>query len=118
HGMRQVLDRAFRLAQIDSHPAAKMPRLGQVRIELEGPIDKGGSDFDVMDNICECKAPPGERNRIIPAQLPRTSSQPCGFGSLLRPVYYPTTSLPPDVTPRGHAVGRREIRVEINGLIE
>ena len=116
--MRQMLDRNFRLAQIDSHPAAKMPRLGQVRIELESAIDEGHADFDVMDNICKRKATPSKRNRVIPAQFRRTTSQPCGFGGLLHAVNYPTTSLAPDVTPRGHAIGRGKIRVEFNGFRE
>ena len=103
--MRQVLDRNFRLAEINPHPAAKMPRLGQVRIELEGPIDEGGADFDVMNNICKRKPSSSERDRVIPAQLRRTASQPCGFGGLLHAVYHPTTSLAPDVAPRSHAVG-------------
>src|SRR5262245_51021826 len=97
--MRQVLDGDFRLAQIDSHPAAKMPCLGKVWIELKRTFDEGGADFDIVDNITERKASPSERNRIIPAQLRRTTSQPCGFGSLLHAVNYPTTSLAPDVTP-------------------
>src|SRR5262245_27985448 len=118
HGVRQMLDRSLRLAQIDFHPAAKMPGLGQVRVELEGAIDEGGADFDIMDNIRKRKASPSERNRIIPAQLRRTTSQPRGFSRLLHAVNHPPTSLASGVTPRGHAVGRGEIRVELNGLIE
>src|SRR5262249_5479923 len=100
HRMCQMLDRYFRLAEINSHPTAKMPRLGELRLGLEGPIDESRADFAVVDNIGKRKSSPSQRDRVIPPQLRRTASQSCGFGSLFHPVYYPTTSLTPDVTPR------------------
>src|SRR5262245_796876 len=116
HGVRQMLDRSLRLAQIDFHPAATIPGLRPARVELDGVNDGGGAGFDVMDSIRKRNASPSERNRIIPAQLRRTTSQPRGFSRLLHAVNHPTTSLASGVTPRGHAVGRGEIRVELNGL--
>src|SRR6476660_9766750 len=95
-----------------------MPSLGQVRIELQSSIDKGRGDFDIMDNICKRETSPGQCNRVIPAQLRRTPSQPRGFGSLLHAVHYPMTSLTPNVAPGGHSIGRGKIRVEFNGFTE
>src|SRR5215831_3164791 len=118
HSMCQVLDRNFWIAEIDPHPAAKMPRLGKIWIEQESAIDEGGSNLDILDNICKCKPTPSERYRVIPAQFHRAASEPCCFGSFLQAVYHPTTPFAPDVTPRGHAVGRGKIRVEFSGLVE
>ena len=39
HGMRETLDRRFRLAEKVFYPAAESPCLGQVGIEPQRPID-------------------------------------------------------------------------------
>src|SRR5262249_34966414 len=117
HSMRKMLNRQFGLAEIDPHPAAEMPRVSQIRIEAKSPIDEGSAGIDVMDNIGKREPSSGKRDRIIPAHLPRLPTQP-GFGGTPRAVQHPTLRLPLSVAPCSHAIGRREIRVDFNRLIE
>jgi hypothetical protein len=118
HSMRKVLNRQVRLAEIDPHPPTEMPRVSQIRIEAESPIDEGGAGVDIMHNIGKREPCPCERDRVIPAHLRRLPSQPSCFRGLPGAVQHPTLRLPLDVAPRSHAIGRREIRVDFNRPIE
>src|SRR4051812_38198111 len=118
HSMRKALNRQIRLAEIDPHPAAEMPRLSQTWIEEEGSIDESGASVNVMDNIGKRKPSSGERDRVIPANLRRLPSQPCCFAGLPHAVQHPTLRLSLGVTPRSHAICRREISVDFDRFIE
>ena len=62
-----MLNRHLRLAAIDSHPAAGVPRPRQVRIEHEGAFDEGGGGVQVADHKGERMGAPRERDRVIRA---------------------------------------------------
>ncbi len=50
HGMREALERRFRLAEPDFGPAAVKPCLGQIGIEHKRSIDQGGAYLEIANN--------------------------------------------------------------------
>src|SRR5262249_17949699 len=55
--------------------------------------------------------------RVISAQLDCPASQSSHFSGLLDAISHPVIASPFNVTPRGGAVGRGEIRVEFDGFV-
>ena len=51
HGMREALERRFRLAELDFDPGAVHPCLGQIGIERKRAIDQGGAYPKIANNI-------------------------------------------------------------------
>src|SRR5262245_32540934 len=78
-----MLYRGIRFAAADLQPAAGAPCSRQVRIENQRALDECHTIVKVPDNIAEAMAAVGERDRVIPSQLGRPSSQALGFGRLV-----------------------------------
>src|SRR5258705_1677379 len=93
HRKRLVFDCGVWLAETDLYPTAEAPCSGQVRVEDERTIDEGGTIIKVADHIAKDKPAVGERDRVIPSQIDRPSSQPGGFVDLLGTLHYPAVRL-------------------------
>src|SRR5262249_5784756 len=118
HCACMLLDRQVYFASIGPYPAAEVPRCRQVRVQYKCPINEGCALIKVTNKPGERMPSPGQGDRVILAQLHSRPSQPCAFGSFLRAVDHPAIELPPDVAPRGHAIGRGKPGIELNSLVE
>src|SRR5215470_2847316 len=82
-GARDVVNRQVRLAAPGSYIAAEVPRLRQVRIEHERPIDEGHPGVEVAYDMGKRESAIVECDRIIVAQVHRPSSKSRSFRNVL-----------------------------------
>src|SRR5712691_8672009 len=118
HCMRKMINRHVRLAEPDTDPPAGIPSPRQIWIEQESPVNEGGGGIQVANDKCEGVSTPRERDCIILAQFRRLPCKTRSFCDFSNAVHHPAIDLAPAVAPSGHAVGRGEIWVEFNGLVE
>src|SRR6266849_6285651 len=113
HGMLNVIKCEVRLASPNSQPATKIPRLRQVGIDRETPIDESRSVVELMGYKGESISTHAQRYRVISTQMHCFPGQPRSFGTFLR-MLDPATRLALHVAPRGHAIGAGQTRVELD----
>src|SRR6516165_8755334 len=60
----------------------------------------------------------GERDRIVPAQVNGPARQAGALSDLAWAIGHPAVDLAPEIAPRRHRIGRREIRVAHERVVE
>ena len=74
--------------------------------------------MSVLAQVGERMAATSERNRIVCAQLDGPPGQTGTFGNFLRSIDHPAIDLAPEITPGRHRIGRGEIRIAFDHLVE
>src|SRR5262245_28340920 len=111
-----MLDRFFRLAKVDFHPAAAIPGRREIGIEDESPSDKHRASIEIANSAGKGPSAETECYRIIVAQLYRMPSQPLGFGNVLHTICYPTVRPALGIATRCPPICRSKIGIEFNRL--
>ena len=110
----EVLDGGVGLAAPGPQKAAEKPGRREIRIEHERPVEQGDAAVEVAGEMGERMPAAGERDRIVPAQLDGAARQTGALGDLPVAIGHPAIDLAPEIAPRRHRIGRREIRVELD----
>src|SRR5215813_14747705 len=109
---------AVRLALPESQESAEEPRSREVRIEYERLVDQADTALEVAGEVAERMAASRQRDGIVLAKLDGAASQADSLGALLHSIGHPAVDLAPDMAPRRHRMGRREIRIDLQRLTE
>ena len=78
--MRHVLNRHFRFAEVNFHPATEVPCCCQIRIKRQSPIDKGGAGVKVAEESGEREPAGIQCDRIVLSQTSRLPGKALNFG--------------------------------------
>src|SRR5262245_38292371 len=118
HPMGEMIDRNIRLAAPNSYPAARIPCSREIRIEYKCAINESGTSSYVGGAKSDRVSGTREGHRIVRTQLRGSSSQPGSFSNFFCAVTRPAVNLAPSIAPRCHSIGRGEIGIEFDSLVE
>ena len=94
------------------------PGRREIGIEHERPVEQGDAAGDVIGEVGERMPAAGERDRIVPTQVDGPARQAGALGDLAWAIDHPAVDLTPEIAPRRHRIGRREIRVAHERVVE
>src|SRR5204863_3347103 len=80
HRVRHALDRHFRFAEVNFHPATQVPCCCQIRIKHQSPLDQGGASVKVAEESCEREPTGIQCDRIVLGQTSRLPGKALNFG--------------------------------------
>src|SRR5262245_38939374 len=118
HGVSEVLDGSVWLAVPGPQESGEEPGRREVGIEYERPVEQGDAASDVIGEDGERMPAAGERDRIVPAQVDGPVRHAGALGDFAWAIGHPAVDLAPEIAPRGHRIGRREIRVAHERVVE
>src|SRR4029453_17047873 len=113
-----MIYRDVRLAAPHSSPTTRIPRSRKIRIKYKCAVNESSGGFCVTNDISNRVRGPREGDCVVRPKRRCPPSQSGGFSDLMHAVSRPAVNLAPGVAPRCHAIGRGEIRVEFDGLVE
>src|SRR6266545_2508762 len=116
--MSKVFDCKIMLAEPNPEPAAEVPCMPEVRIELTRAIIVKGARIKIVYDIGKSVSTRAQRHGIILTQLHGPLPQSRYFGDVLPRVGHPPHRFAHDIAPRTHAEGRCEIRIKLNRTVE
>src|SRR5262249_41710998 len=114
----EVLDGGLRLAVPGPQESGEEPGRREIGIEYERPVEQGDAAGDVTGEVGERMPAAGERDGIVPAQVDGPARQAGAFCDLAWAIGHPAVDLAPEIAPRRHRIGRREIRVAHERVVE
>jgi hypothetical protein len=117
HGVREALDGGVRLAVPGPQESGEEPGRREIGIEHERPVEQGAAAGDVIGEVGERMPAAGERDRIAAAQVDGSARQRVP-GDFAWAIGHPTVDLAPEIAPRRHRIGRRELRVAHERVVE